>query len=421
MLVARVSTRNVSRFARSFATVVDTAGVKVAAVDYGQPTSAVTFLIKAGSRFESKPGVAHALKNFAFKSTSARSALGTVRESELYGGVLSTSLSREHLALTAEFLRGDEAFFVELLTSFITSAKFARHEFQEYVVPVIESEFNVASSDPATRALEFAHALAFRSGLGSSLFANPHHAVTVEDIKSFAASAFSKSNVAVLGTGIDQATLSKLVDKTLSSAPSTAALSSSPSTYFGGETRLESDGLQTVFIGYGIAGPSEPAIAALSAYLSPTPSIKWSKGLSPLSELPLGTSIQSIYLPYSDATLFGLLVQGTTAAGVKEAGKLAAKALKQAGGVKADDLKKALTKAKFVAASSIDSRDGIINALGPKVFAGSDASLESILTAFDKVNGAAFTKVTSALFKGKPTYVAIGDIQTLPYVDELGL
>ena len=27
---------------------------------------------------------------------------------ELYGGVLSSTLSREHLALTAEFLRGDE-------------------------------------------------------------------------------------------------------------------------------------------------------------------------------------------------------------------------------------------------------------------------------------------------------------------------
>ena len=42
------------------------------------------------------------------QSTSKRSAIGTVRESELYGGVLSSSLSREHLAVTAEFLRGDE-------------------------------------------------------------------------------------------------------------------------------------------------------------------------------------------------------------------------------------------------------------------------------------------------------------------------
>jgi hypothetical protein len=68
MLAARASAvRNVSRIARSFATVVDTAGFKVATIDYNQPSTAVTLLVKAGSRFESKPGVAHALKNFAFK------------------------------------------------------------------------------------------------------------------------------------------------------------------------------------------------------------------------------------------------------------------------------------------------------------------------------------------------------------------
>jgi hypothetical protein len=122
-----------------------------------------------------------------------------------------------------------------------------------------------------------------------------------------------------------------------------------------------------VFIGYGVAGPSDPAIAALSAYLSPEPSLKWSKGLSPLAELPQGTSVQAVYLPYSDATLFGLLVQGTTTAGVKEAGSAAVKALKEAGGVSAEDLKKAVAKAKFAAASAIDGRDGIVNVLGPKV------------------------------------------------------
>ena len=45
------------------------------------------------------------------QSTGKRSALGTVREAELYGGVLSSTLSREHLALTAEFLRGDECVY----------------------------------------------------------------------------------------------------------------------------------------------------------------------------------------------------------------------------------------------------------------------------------------------------------------------
>ena len=61
------SKRSVGRLARSFASVVDTAGVKVAAIDANQPTLSVTFLVKAGSRYEPKAGVAHALKNFAFK------------------------------------------------------------------------------------------------------------------------------------------------------------------------------------------------------------------------------------------------------------------------------------------------------------------------------------------------------------------
>ena len=68
MLASRASAaRNVQRLVRSFAAVVDTTGVKVAAVDYNQPTSSVTVLVKAGSRFEPKQGVANALKNFAFK------------------------------------------------------------------------------------------------------------------------------------------------------------------------------------------------------------------------------------------------------------------------------------------------------------------------------------------------------------------
>ena len=62
------ASRVVSASKRGFATVVDAAsGFKVAAIDNGQPSSSVTVLLKAGSRYESKPGVAHVLSNFAFK------------------------------------------------------------------------------------------------------------------------------------------------------------------------------------------------------------------------------------------------------------------------------------------------------------------------------------------------------------------
>ncbi|KAF8994875.1 ubiquinol-cytochrome C reductase complex core protein 2 [Cyathus striatus] len=364
MLAARASaSRNVQRIAkRSLATVADATGIKVAAVDHGQPTTAVTLLVKAGSRFQSKEGVAHALKNFSFKSTAKRSALGTIRESELYGGVLSASLSREYLALTAEFLRGDESFFVDVLSSYISSAKFTRHEFEEYVLPLIEGEIDAAATDNAVRAIEAAHTLAFRSGLGASLFAPHHNDLTVGDIKSFAASAFTKGNIAILGSGIEQSALVDVVEQTLAGLPSAAALSTSPTAYFGGETRLDGTGPQTVFIGFGAPGAPSAELAALAAHLSTKPSLKWSKGLSPINAaIPAGTSVESVYLPYTDATLFGLLVQGHSAEAVKEAGKVAVQQLGAAAqGIKEEDVKKAVAKAKYAAAFAAESRDGLV-------------------------------------------------------------
>lgn len=67
-MFARPTTRTTLRAVRSFATAVDAAGLKVAAVDNGQPTAAVTLLVKAGSRYETEQGAAHLLKNFAFKA-----------------------------------------------------------------------------------------------------------------------------------------------------------------------------------------------------------------------------------------------------------------------------------------------------------------------------------------------------------------
>ncbi|KAG6810059.1 hypothetical protein H0H92_013531 [Tricholoma furcatifolium] len=429
MLAARVSTaRNAHRLAtRSFATVVDSAGLKVATADaVSQPTSSVTVLVKAGSRFETKPGVANALKNFAFKSTAKRSAIGTVRESELYGGVLSASLTREHLSLTAEFLRGDEVrqFFVDVLSSFVNSAKFTRHEFEEYVTPLIEADTAAVEADPATSAVDAAHSIAFRSGLGASLFASSHPHLTVEDVKSFAKSAFSKGNIAVIGSGIDQSTLSKLVEKSFASTPASEATTSSPTTYFGGENRIAAhSGPQTVFIGFGATGAPTPELAALAAHLSPAPSVKWSQGTSSLAaSLPARSHVQSVYLPYSDATLVGFVVQGATAAEVKTAATAAVAELKKAAaGLSAEDLKKAVAKAKFAAATAAESREGLAATLGSKVLAGTPTTLAATLASFDGVSTAGFSQAVSTLVKGKPTYVAVGDVNALPYADELGL
>jgi len=54
---------------RTYATVAESSGVKVAGFERGAPSGTVnlTVVVKGGSRYETKPGVAHVLKNFAFK------------------------------------------------------------------------------------------------------------------------------------------------------------------------------------------------------------------------------------------------------------------------------------------------------------------------------------------------------------------
>jgi len=259
--------------------------------------------------------------------------------------------------------------------------------------------------------------------IGSSLFPTAHNSITAADIKSFASTSFTKGNIAVVGTGIDQNTLNKLVEQSFTSTDASSVVSTPASKYFGGETRLEGHGgPQTVFIGFGSTVADSTDLAALAAYLSPSPSVKWSKGLSLLSSLPEGTSVQSVYLPYSDATLFGLLVQGSTPASVKEAGKLAVSALKAAAqGIKEEELKSAIAKAKFAAANAADSREGIIAFLSSSILSGAETSFDSTLASLEKITASTFSKAASSLIAAKPTYVVIGDVQALPYADELGL
>ncbi|KAG8215156.1 Metalloenzyme, LuxS/M16 peptidase-like protein [Butyriboletus roseoflavus] len=389
MLATRASTAK--RLARSFATVVDSkaSGIKVAAIDNGQPTTAVTFLVKAGSRYETSPGVAHALKNFAFKSTAKRSTLGTVRESELYGGVLSATLSREYIAFKSEFLRGDESFFTSVLASILNTPKFLPHEYTEYVLPVVRDEATAASQSPGTVAVEAAHALAFRNGLGASLFASPHSPISLESVKAFAKEAFTSSNVAVVGTGIDSARLAELVDKALADAalPTGSPVTAAPSKYFGGSTRIDShEGPQTVFIGFGTTAPS-PVLSVLSAHVAPNQSLKW-----PSAPRPPAT-VTSVHLPYSDAVLTGVLVHGADAKSVTKAAKAVVEKLKKP--LSTDEFKVAVVRAKFGAATAVEGREGLVEVIGGKIFSNANASIESTLTALDKVDAAAVSKASA--------------------------
>ncbi|KAG8743768.1 ubiquinol-cytochrome c reductase core subunit 1 [Ceratobasidium sp. 414] len=306
-----------------------------------------------------------------------------------------------------------------LVSSVLTSPQFLLHKLTETVLPTSIAESTAALSDSATHALELAHALAFRSsGLGSPLFAaHP----SPKSLDALAASAFTKGNVVVTGTGVDPPQLSQLVENHLASLPSGATAPGGSSQYFGGETRVDAHGFgQARFVGFGAPGAAHK-LAALHAHLDTTPALKWVAGSSPLA----GIGAAPVCVPYSDAALFGVLVRAETAAEASKGVKATVSGLKNvASGLGADEAKRAAAKAKFAAAASLEGREGLVAAVAPqasRVFGAAKADIGSVYAALDKVSWPSVAQTLSSIIKAKLTYVAVGDIYSPPYVDDFGL
>ena len=300
----------------------------------------------------------------------------------------------------------DRAYFVDVLASFIASPKFSRHELSEYVLPAVHSESAAAVQAVPTHVLELAHQLAFRNGLGYSLYADSQTTgdITTDDVRDFHARAVGNpSSVAVLGTGISTESLAKLLESALSAykAPATP-VSTSPAapatTYRGGVARVASaHGPQAIFVGFGsTASASVPALHALAAHLNPAPALKWAASAAPLAAaIPAGVHAHSVLLPYSDATLVGILLEGRDAAALGEGAKAVVGAFKNAAGGKVgkEELARAVARAKFQLAAGIEGREGYVGAFGPKVLKGETAGMQAALDGVQGVSGANLSQV----------------------------
>ncbi|EST07459.1 Peptidase M16, N-terminal [Kalmanozyma brasiliensis GHG001] len=434
----RSALRTAAAAQRRTFTTANASGVSTAAADDGALTSTVTVAIKAGSRYESAPGVAHVLKNYLFKSNQKRSALRLVREAEFYGGVLSTALTKEHLLLTAEFLRGDEDFFVEVLGDVLTKSKFAAHEFNEEVLPQVQSEYAQALANPAVLGYDNLLQTAYRQrALGHSLFASPSSPVSHRQVVDFAHAAFAKNNIAVLGTGIDSGKLSQLVSSHFGELSASASVSSPASKYFGGEQRVAFSaphGAENTraahghfFIAFEGAGHKDASasanLAVLRSLLGGESSVKWSNGVSPLSQIAesvAGAQANAFNLTFSDSGVFGAHVSAPNAS-VQQAAAKVAQALKNvAGGLKEETIQAAVAKAKFERATVLENRTASHELVSAQLLeAGKVATLEESFAALEGVKANSLAKIAEKLLKSKPTTVAVGDVHVLPYADEV--
>ncbi|KAF5101515.1 hypothetical protein D0Z00_000790 [Geotrichum galactomycetum] len=398
---ARSTLRTVGR--RAFSS-QEVSGVKVISRDDGRTTSQVSVIIKAGSRYSTTPGLAHILEKFAFKNTSNRSALRLTRETELLGGQLSTSLSRENIVLTAKFLREDLPYFVEALGDVLANTSFNKYELIEDVTPLVALEAQAAAKNAAFVSAEAAYSAAFHNGLGNSLLAESYSPVTIDQVKSFASSAFTKSNITVVGNSVVESDLAALVGKHFGGLSTGAALSTPATKAHAGEVRVKSSGANALTIAFPSTSVT-PANSVIAHVLGGVSNVKWSVGSSLLSIVAnkTGTTINTSYSPYSDASLLSVTISGASAAAVSDAAALAAKEIKGlSASLSEEAIKKASAAVRFAAADLVD-----VNPVA------------AVIAGDVTVSADAVAEAAAALSSGPVAVGAVGQVHNLPYADDL--
>lgn len=415
----------------------DVSGVKVASRDVAGPTTKLAVVAKAGTRYQTAPGLTVGLEQFAFKNTLKRSALRITRESELLGSQLIAYHTRESLVVEAKFLREDLPYFTELLGEVISQTKYTTHEYHEEIEPIIRLFQKQLLGDVSEMAISSAHGLAFHRGLGAPLVPSSSTPLSKysseESIASFASSAYAKPNIAVVANGASQAELTKWVGEFFKDVSGSApTLSSEATKYYGGEERIahgSGNSLVIAFPGsssFTAGGSYKPEVSVLAALLGGQSTIKWSPGFSLLSKASSsfpGASAATTHFAYSDAGLLTIQFTGSAEA-IRGASTEAVKALKSIadGSISTEDFKKAVALAKYNALEEGQNIGaGLVSTGAGLVHGGKAFQIDEIGKSVEAVSADKLKSAAKALLEGKATVSAVGDLYVLPYAEELGL
>ena len=286
---------------------------------------------------------------------------------------------------------------------------FQPYEFLD-AVPKVLAESAVALANPSVKVLDALHAVAFRNGLGNSLFATDAalRNLTRADLQAFAAQRFTANNITVVGRGVVHDELAELVEESLQnvSIPSASAASAAvPATqYFGGEARIDAGpkGIAHYAVAFK-STPESPVSRVLSALLGGAQHVKWSDASSgqtaTLSTAATRTtSVSSLSASYSDAGLVGFYVRGV-AGEVKGCAKKAVDAIRSIGSgkVSSEALARAKKAAKVAYADLYDGigAQGSVPLMGAQVLStGGVKNMTEVFNEIDKVTSEDVVKVS---------------------------
>lgn len=347
--------------------------LSVSAIEGNSLRSELYINVRAGSRYAPKDGLAHLLSRFNFHNTSNKSALRLVREAELMGGKFSCKVDREHIILSASFLKEYLPYFVSSLANVLYRTSFRPHEMPESVLPAAMHDLMIFESDPMNKAEDLLHSATFRNGLGRPVLYDGVDKVSLEEIKNYADEVYTKENIQIVGKDVNEADLKNFVSESLlTSLPTGVSKAKSLKvTTHSGELRLRAAGDSVAAISVPVETKDFAVYQALATYLRSA----LYKSSSLITKVKLNK--------YLDCGLFTLYVKDTDPS------------------VVANNIKSIVTDLK----ASIDI--SIVKKLAELDLQMEDATPVEI--SFDKVKNFKLDKFN---------YVVVGNVSNLPYSDE---
>lgn len=360
-------------------------GLKVSAKESsGNLTNLSVVVNNAGSK-AGKSGLAHLLSKYNFLNTEAKSALRFTRESELLGGIVSSYVTRDSIILNTQFLKEDLPYYVEALGNVIANTSYRPHELPETVIPAALAECQQAHGSNQFTALESLHEITFRKGYGLPLYYDGAYSYSSEDVANFASQVYNAANVSIVASGAVEADLQQFVnDSAFSSLASGSSAATVPvKSFTGKEARIRASGKSLAVIGIPIKPSEFSTYDILSATIG---NVNLPAFNTPLSSIPGATS--KVH-KYSDAGLFTVSVTGD-----------------------AEQVSSGISKAK-AAMSSVSAKDLSNSVKSAQLATALESSLETPLDY--AIEGSA----AKAFKLGAFNYVAVGDVDVLPFADEL--
>ncbi|XP_075225010.1 ubiquinol-cytochrome c reductase core protein 2 [Lycorma delicatula] len=399
--------------------------IAVGTVESTLPISRISVVIKAGSRYDpiEAPGLNHVLRTSAGLTTSSSTIFGITRNIQQIGANISCTGSRDTLTYTLEATCDKIVHGLKFFKDVVVNQAFKPWELEDNIPRI---KYELAALPPQAKAIDLLHKAAYRQGYGNPLFVKDFNISKIgsETLQHHVVSLFTSSRASVTGVGVSSDIVTSFasdLELPVGSGPDV------PAVYYGGEVFEESNtGLTHAAIAVKAAGlKNKDAInfAVLRHALGGWSSIKWSRGGSLLAEAMCGfdkpVSVSALYAAHADSGLLGFIISAPSSI-AKSAVTSAAHVLSE-GKIPNDLIERAKIQLKNEILHAAQNGEELVADIGNQIllFDGNYVTPLQLANDISQVSASSVTEALSSFFKGKKALGVYGNLNNVPYIDEI--